>query len=451
MVMTKLNKETAIEKLQKVHSGKYDYSNIEWVDRLTPLKIYCPKHGFFYQSYATHIAGRGCRTCSVVNRRVNKESWVKRCQEKHNMKYDYSETLFVDLVSYVKVKCLEHGYFEVRAKEHMISKTAICNKCREEQDNRKVTSPEWIVRFQEVHGNLYDYSLTKVIGQDHPMIIICKIHGEFKKRPINHWNGAGCKKCKEITQQGCLERFKQVHGDKFDYSKVIYVAQNKQVEVICPEHGSFMVKPASHWREDNKSGCGKCARTNRRMSEGQIIERFNKAHNYFYKYPKFKYENIHQNINIECPKHGLFSQSVNNHMRDHGCPKCWQNSASSYQKAWAKEIFKRLGIKDFKEEERVLGGRWGAVDYEYQYRGNKYILEYDGVYWHSMSGALEKDNRKTKELNKLGYTVIRLRAIDKYGKIPLLSDVFGAVNISVPEKPDSQSTKKVVEIINSVT
>lgn len=136
-------------------------------------------------------------------------------------------------------------------------------------------------------------------------------------------------------------------------------------------------------------------------------------------------------------------------MRDHGCPKCWQNSASSYQKAWAKSIFNKLGIQDFKEEERILGGRWGAVDYEFIYNENKYVLEYDGVYWHSMLGALEKDNRKTKELKALGYTVIRLRAIDRYERIPLLPDVVGAINISVPEKPDVKSVKKVIDAINS--
>lgn len=42
------------------------------------------------------------------------------------------------------------------------------------------------------------------------------------------------------------ERARQVHGNKYDYSKVKYVNLLTKVEIICPDHGSFWQVPKSH-------------------------------------------------------------------------------------------------------------------------------------------------------------------------------------------------------------
>lgn len=44
---------------------------------------------------------------------------------------------------------------------------------------------------------------------------------------------------KKLTEEEVISRFRDVHGDKYDYSKVVYVDMNSKVTIICPEHGEF--------------------------------------------------------------------------------------------------------------------------------------------------------------------------------------------------------------------
>ncbi|MBQ2441354.1 MAG: hypothetical protein II502_04090, partial [Paludibacteraceae bacterium] len=60
-----------------------------------------------------------------------------------------------------------------------------------------------------------------------------------------------------MTTEEFIQKAKQVHGDKYDYSKVEYVNSKTKVCVVCPEHGEFWQTPNSHSRG---VGCSKCAK-----------------------------------------------------------------------------------------------------------------------------------------------------------------------------------------------
>lgn len=64
---------------------------------------------------------------------------------------------------------------------------------------------------------------------------------------------------KKLTEEEVISRFRDVHGDKYDYSKVVYVDMNSKVTIICPEHGEFEQTPAKHI--NRKHGCPKCSNT----------------------------------------------------------------------------------------------------------------------------------------------------------------------------------------------
>lgn len=112
----------------------------------------------------------------------------------------------------------------------------------------------YIKRFQEVHGTRYDYSKVVYKSQHDRLIIICKEHGEFEQSAANHQKGSGCPrcaKCGKITQEQVLEDFVQVHGDRYDYTQVQYVSAKTKVAIICKQHGTFSQTP-----DDHKSGAG---------------------------------------------------------------------------------------------------------------------------------------------------------------------------------------------------
>lgn len=61
---------------------------------------------------------------------------------------------------------------------------------------------------------------------------------------------------RKLTQEEVIARFREVHGDRYDYSKVVYKEANKKVCIICLEHGAFFQAPKHHL---SGHGCSKCA------------------------------------------------------------------------------------------------------------------------------------------------------------------------------------------------
>ena len=51
---------------------------------------------------------------------------------------------------------------------------------------------------------------------------------------------------KRVTTKDFINRARKVHGDRYDYQKVNYVAAIKNVIIICPKHGEFVQRPAGH-------------------------------------------------------------------------------------------------------------------------------------------------------------------------------------------------------------
>lgn len=53
----------------------------------------------------------------------------------------------------------------------------------------------FIAQAKEIHGDKYDYSKVVYSGTDEPVTIICPEHGEFTQRPHHHLEGQGCRAC----------------------------------------------------------------------------------------------------------------------------------------------------------------------------------------------------------------------------------------------------------------
>jgi hypothetical protein len=120
------------------------------------------------------------------------------------------------------------------------------------------TTEEFIRRAKKVHGDKYDYSKVEYKGTHTKVCIICPIHGEFFQTPNNHLHGQGCLACggrKQLTKEEFIQKAREVHGDKYDYSKVEYVNKNTKVKIICPIHGEFEQEPNSHLEG---KGCPNC-------------------------------------------------------------------------------------------------------------------------------------------------------------------------------------------------
>ena len=110
-----------------------------------------------------------------------------------------------------------------------------------------MNTEEFIRRAKRIHGDKYDYSKTKYVNAQTKVCIICPIHGEFWQRYSDHLYGRGCKKCmaeklrndNSLSQEEFIRKAREVHGDKYDYSKVIYNGNKRKYVLFAPYTESF--------------------------------------------------------------------------------------------------------------------------------------------------------------------------------------------------------------------
>lgn len=142
----------------------------------------------------------------------------------------------------------------------------------------KLTRSKILEQFHDAHGSKYDYSKFEYINGHYRSVIICRIHGEFLQSAVCHKNRKqGCPQCgndlisskQRLSLFEVIKRFKEVHGKKYDYSKVNYVKNNIRVCITCPEHGDFWQQPNNHFQG---KGCQKCARILNTWSRSSYIE-----------------------------------------------------------------------------------------------------------------------------------------------------------------------------------
>lgn len=65
---------------------------------------------------------------------------------------------------------------------------------------------------------------------------------------------------KKLTQEEVLRRFREVHGDKYDYNRVVFLTMKGSVEIICDLHGSFKQRVSRHLNGLDCPGCRKAVR-----------------------------------------------------------------------------------------------------------------------------------------------------------------------------------------------
>ena len=132
--------------------------------------------------------------------------------------------------------------------------------------NKKKSNDEFIREVQLIHHNRYDYSKLEYVNNKTKVCIICPDHGEFWQIPSDHLNGKGCPQCAgnvRYNKDTFVEKAKNIHNDRYDYSKVQYVNAHTKICIICTEHCEFWQTPNNHL---NGNGCPLCK--NRKIGDG---------------------------------------------------------------------------------------------------------------------------------------------------------------------------------------
>ena len=146
---------------------------------------------------------------------------------------------------------------------------------------------------------------------------------------------------KFISQDEYIKRCKNVWGDRYDLSQVVYTGCLNTVDVICRKHGIFHPNARSF---TNGHGCPECQKDTIRAAltktTDDFVKRAKLVHGDKYDYSKVDYKGVKAPIIIICPEHGEFEQRPDEHLAGKGCAKCYGNARMTTEEfiSRAKEV-----------------------------------------------------------------------------------------------------------------
>lgn len=241
----------------------------------------------------------------------------------------------------------------------------------------------------------------------------CEVHSEFfVQQPANHMNGQGCPKCgKDVyktkrRKSDPVADFRAVHGDLYDYSRMVYENVQTQIEIVCPEHGPFWQKPNAHLTGHTCPSCW----ANKRLAfakqrstdyKSSYAERAARVHSGKYALLNLP-ENSHDTVRLVCPIHGEFHQKAHTHLLGHGCWSCGQNT--NFSELAVAEFIKSLGVKVEHENRTVLDG----LHIDIWAPERKIGVEYHGMFWHTVDRVGDKHREKYRRATEAGIKLIQI-------------------------------------------
>jgi hypothetical protein len=314
------------------------------------IAITCIHHGLFHQKAHQHLSGAGCRVCGRIkcdnNRALNSERFITKSKKRFGEKFDYSKVHYIRKDTVVTLTCPDHGEFLITPDQHYRSIHG-CQQCDNEIP-RAIRKSEMLEKARRVHGDKYDYSKVNYINANEDVEIICRTHGSFWQNPYSHAvKKTDCPKCvkdnSRLTLDDFIKKSKKIHGEKYEYGKVVLETTASLVTITCKKHGDFKQRAASHL---DGSKCKKCFREENTLSTEDFIKNAREAHGDTYDYSKVKYCGNKEPVEIICHQHGSFWQKPNSHVSSkNGCRLCFESKG---EKA-IEVVLKKYGIKHVRE------------------------------------------------------------------------------------------------------
>lgn len=156
-----------------------------------------------------------------------------------------------------------------------------------------------------------------------------------------------------------IKAFKQVHGEKYDYSDFKYVNARTKSKIICEHHGVFSMVPPNH---ENGQGCSTCKSIFYQQGRDKkeiLVEEGTRIHGGRYSYAKSRYRGALKKTIFTCVLHGDFEQTPQDHIVEkHGCNGCAKIQRSATRIA-------RAGLS-FPDKAKAIHGDlydYSAVEY----------------------------------------------------------------------------------------
>lgn len=189
-----------MERAASIHGSKFDYSQVEYLNAKTKIKIRCPKHGEFEQTPDNHLR-YGCRECaneeSSERQKMQFYEFKEKALEVHKDRYGYLESSYENLQQKLVIRCREHGEFLQRGASHL--RGVGCPRCAIDAASARymMSREDFITKATEQHANRYTYGNLEYRGAAKKVTVTCPEHGDFSIKATHLVSGVGCPSCAE--------------------------------------------------------------------------------------------------------------------------------------------------------------------------------------------------------------------------------------------------------------
>ncbi len=329
------NTEAFIKKAQKIHNNFYDYRKVEYINSNTKVVIIDKELGSFTQKPSNHLSGQGHpgRTSEKVRAKTKLpfEEFVKRSKIVHGDIYNYDNTNYINNRTLVEIIDPVYGIFKVlphlhyKGQGHPMRTSSHISRISLSWLLSLPNATDFIIPYQEP-TIILNGKKRKVDAYD-PITNTCY---EFEGSYYHGWNGKAItnrksydktlEKNQDIISAGYnlvvmwehewlklvtredwdripvnfdltkifVEKARQIHGNRFDYSKTIYTHNAVTVTIIDRESmREFQQSPNSHL-----SGHG--YKPERNLDT--FIEQSRKIYGTRYNYSKCQFVNNHTDV-----------------------------------------------------------------------------------------------------------------------------------------------------------
>lgn len=212
-----------------------------------------------------------------------------------------------------------------------------------------------------------------------------------------------------------INEVKKIHGDKYNYSQVVYNNSFSRIKIICKVHDHLFNQLSNAHLQGQ--GCKLCANDLRKNDDVLFIEKCKKVHGDKYNYDLVDYVNSTTKIKVVCFLHGEFLQQAMAHSKGQGCPKCGDENVSLINKNnstgwkysnWEKqslisknfESYKVYIIKCWNENEEFykIGKTFSNIENRFK---TKRKMPYNYEIIELFSGTAKEMSEKEKFLQKI--------------------------------------------------
>jgi len=229
----------------------------------------------------------------------------------HGDIYLFDRARYAGTDKYVEIGCKKHNhYFTVKAAT-LLRRTernggvkknpevGSCPICREEYFAG--IKDDMISKCRQAHNNEYEYG--EYVNMETPLVVICKIHGEFEVMPSNHSQGGNrCPECYPIIPRS---------------PEIKYVGEQKYY--LCEIHGEV---PIGNSRTPSQ-GCPTCVAIENERSREENLRKY-LDEKFGAEYDIFITKNF---VEFRCKKHGTRTTYTRAELREkkklsHHCDDC---------------------------------------------------------------------------------------------------------------------------------